>query len=131
LNPLEFGPYTEALDSGEYDIAWIYRVSDYADPDSFYYPLLYSANIDGGGNIARYSNEDVDALVEAGRMTVDEAERLEAYGQIDEQFAQDLPYIPLTHNIYADIHQPYVENYVPSPMDLHLYHRVWISDETE
>lgn len=131
LNPQEFGPYTEALDSGEYDIAWIYRVSDYADPDSFYYPLLYSNNIDGGGNLARYTNAGVDEQIQAGRLSVDEAERLDAYGQIDAQYAEDLPYIPLTHNIYVDVHQPHVENYVPSPMDLHLYHRVWISGDTE
>lgn len=131
LKPTEFGPYTEALDTGQYDLAWMYKVADYADPDSFYYPLLNSVNIGGGGNVARYANDTVDSLTIDGRQSIDDEARLAAYNQIDEQFAADLPYVPLTHNIYVDVHQPWIENYVPSPMDTHMYHRVWISDDTE
>ncbi len=131
LRPLEFGPYTEALDNGSYDLAWMYRVADYADPDSFYYPLLNSENIGGGGNVARYSNPDVDLLLVEGRQSIEEADRLASYAEVDAAFAEDLPYIPLTHNIYVDVHQPWVEGYVPSPMDTHMYQNVWVSDEQE
>lgn len=131
LAPTEFGPYLEALDSGEYDLAWIFKVADYADPDSFYYSLLHSNNIDGGGNVARYANSEVDQAIEAGRSSIAEASRRAAYGQVDALFTADLPYVPLTHNIYVDVHQPWIENYVPSPMDTHMYHRVWVSQDTE
>lgn len=129
--PMEYGPWLEALDNGNFDLAWNYRVADYADPDSFYYPMLHSGNIDGSGNQSRYSNPDVDELVMTGRSSVELPDRVAAYRKIDAFVAKDLPYIPLTHNIYVDVHQPYVEAYVPSPVDMHVYQHVWISDETE
>lgn len=127
LKPTEFGPYLELLNKGDYDLAWIYRVPDYADPDGFYFPLLASQNIDGGGNVARYNNTEVDELIAKGRVSLDDAQRTEYYQAIEAIVAQDLPYIPLMHNIYVDIRQPYVENYVPSPMDMHMYEFVWLN----
>lgn len=126
ITPLEFGPYTEALDSGNYTLAWIYRVPDYPDPDGFYYPLMSSENIGTGGNWAHYSNPEVDEMITAARQSVDEQERVDLYKQIEAQFVEDLPYIPLTHNIYVDVSQPYVMDYTPSPVDSHMYNRVWL-----
>jgi len=126
LKPTEFAAYLDLLNTGNFDIAWTYRVPDYADPDGFYFPLLGSQNVDGGGNIARYVNADVDAQVAAARLSLDDAERTSDYQAIETQAETDLPYIPLFHNIYVDIRQPYVMNYVPSPMDMHMYQHVWL-----
>jgi len=126
LVPTEFGPYLEALDAGDFDIAWMYRVTDYADPDGFYYPLLHSDNIGPGGNWARFANADVDQLIEEARAALTDEERASLYGQADEKFAEVLPYIPLFHNVYVEGVQPYVMDYVPSPMDTHMFHRVWL-----
>jgi peptide/nickel transport system substrate-binding protein/oligopeptide transport system substrate-binding protein len=128
IRPTEFGPYMEALETGSYDLAWMYRVTDYADPDGFYFPLMHSDNLGAGGNYARYANSDVDANIAAARATVDDAERTTLYQAVDAQFAEDLPYIPLTHNIYVDVSRPRVQNYVPSPMDTHMFHRVWVEE---
>ena len=128
IRPTEFGPYMEALESGNYDLAWMYRVTDYADPDGFYFPLMHSDNLGAGGNYARYANADVDANIATARATIDDAERARLYQAVDAQFAEDLPYIPLTHNIYVDVSLPRVQNYVPSPMDTHMFHRVWVEE---
>ena len=128
IRPTEFGPYMEALESGNYDLAWMYRVTDYADPDGFYYPLMHSDNLGAGGNYARYANAEVDAAIATARATIDDAERVRLYQAVDAQFAADLPYIPLTHNIYVDVARPRVQNYVPSPMDTHMFHRVWVEE---
>ena len=128
IRPTEFGPYIEALESGSYDLAWMYRVTDYADPDRFYFPLMHSANLDAGGNNARYANAEVDANIATARATIDDAERARLYQAVDAQFAEDLPYIPLTHNIYVDVSRPRVQNYVPTPMDTHMFHRVWVEE---
>ena len=106
IRPTEFGPYMEALESGNYDLAWMYRVTDYADPDGFYYPLMHSDNLGAGGNYARYANAEVDAAIATARATIDDAERVRLYQAVDAQFAADLPYIPLTHNIYVDVARP-------------------------
>ena len=127
INPIDFGAYLEAMDSGNYDLAWMYKVPDYADTDGFYYPLMLSSNIGGGGNWARYENADVDEKIEMARASTDEAERVTLYQEIEAQFVEDLPYIPLTHNIYVDVSQPYVMNYMPSPVDAHQYQEVWLN----
>jgi peptide/nickel transport system substrate-binding protein/oligopeptide transport system substrate-binding protein len=127
LKPSEWGAYSDAISSGNFDIAWVYRVTDYADPDGFYFPLLDSQNIGAGGNWARYKNAAVDAAIEKARATLDDATRVQLYKTVDDQYVQDLPYIPLFHNIWVDVSQPYVMNYVPSPMDTHMYQKVWLN----
>ena len=126
INPIDFGAYLEAMDNGNYDLAWMYKVPDYADPDGFYYPLMLSNNIGGGGNWARYSNADVDMKIAQARASTDDADRVALYQEIEAQFVEDLPYIPLTHNIYVDVSQPYVMDYMPSPVDAHQYQKVWL-----
>nr|WP_300339582.1 ABC transporter substrate-binding protein [Actinomyces sp.] len=51
-----------------------------------------------GGNYARYSNEVVDAAIHAASLTDDEAEKAKQYAVIQEQVAEDLPYIPIYVN---------------------------------
>ncbi len=126
LKPTEFAQYQEQLNKGDFDIAWIYRVPDYADPDGFYYPLLHSTSVDGGGNIARVKDPEIDKLIEDGRASLDDAQRIKDYQNIEASVAKSLPYLPLFHNIDVDIRQPYVMNYVDSPMDMHMYQRVWL-----
>lgn len=126
IRAMPAGAYTEALDTGTYTLAWVYRVTDYADPDGFYFALLDSQNVGGGGNCARYRNARCDDNIRAARTALDGEERIRRYRAVDEQFARDMPYIPLTHNIYVDVSQPEVRNYRPSPMDTHMFHRVWL-----
>ncbi|MEM5767988.1 MAG: ABC transporter substrate-binding protein, partial [Bacillota bacterium] len=127
LKPLEDNAYNEALMNGDYTLAWGYRVAEYPDSDAYYYPLYHSANVGNGGNVARYSNPDVDKLIEAARLSSDEAERVKLYEQINAVIDSELPYIYLTHNQYFDIAQPYVKNYKPSPLDLQCFKDVWLS----
>ncbi len=127
LRPLEDAAYNEALINGDFDLAWAYRVAEYPDSDAYYYPLYHSSNAGASGNVARYSNPEVDTLIEQARAASDEAERTALYESINEIIDAQLPYIYLTHNQYFDIKQPYVENYLPSPLDLQCFKDVWIS----
>ncbi|MGV8846663.1 ABC transporter substrate-binding protein [Tessaracoccus sp.] len=52
----------------------------------------------GNWNIARYSNPVVDEAVRAAAATNDDAKKLEAYGIIQGEIVEDLPYIPLVIN---------------------------------
>ncbi|MDY3679225.1 MAG: ABC transporter substrate-binding protein [Actinomyces urogenitalis] len=51
-----------------------------------------------GGNYARYSNEVVDTAIRAAGLTNDEAEKAKQYALIQEQVAEDVPYIPIYVN---------------------------------
>ncbi len=51
-----------------------------------------------GQNYARYSNPGVDKLIEVAGSTNDAGDKKNAYGMIQEQIANDLPYIPVVLN---------------------------------
>ena len=126
IKALENSAYNEARDSGQFEIAWGNIVATYPDPDAMFYPLLHSDNIGAAGNYARYSNPEVDALIEQARASTDDNERASLYQQIEQLVLEDLPYAYLTHNIYVDICQPFVRDYCPSALDVSTYHRVWL-----
>lgn len=58
-----------------------------ADPDV--YAFWHSSQIDGGLNIASYSNEKADKLLEDARLEVDEKSRLEKYRDFQELVKND------------------------------------------
>ena len=126
LRPLEDNAYNDALVSGDFEIAWGNRVAEYADSDAYFYPLYHSSNAGVGGNVARYSNPEVDKLIEQARLSTDSAEREALYNQLNALVDADMPYVYLTHNQYFDITQPYVRGYQPSPLDLQNFMHVWL-----
>ncbi|ESR23764.1 ABC transporter substrate-binding protein [Lutibaculum baratangense] len=60
------------------------------DADGIMFPLLRS-----GQSWSRWSSDEVDALLDRGRSSLDEAERLEAYGALHELVKEEVPLIPL------------------------------------
>ena len=67
------------------------------DPD-FYYEVFHSDQIPPkGNNRGRYSNPDIDRLLEAGRITPDFDKRKAIYAQVQKKLSEDLPYISLWH----------------------------------
>ncbi len=79
---------TNYVQQGQHQIAllgWLNIV----DPDR----LLYAQLTTGGStNWGGYSNPDVDALLEEGRSSLDQAERASAYQGAAEILAEELPY---------------------------------------
>jgi ABC-type transport system substrate-binding protein len=123
LNPVQFGQYTSIIQEGDFDLAYGYKVPDYADADGFAYPLLHS---EASGNAANYSNSEVDELIEEGRQATSEEARTEIYEEITSILQEELPYITTTHNIWVDVTDPSVRNWQPSAMDIHMFHKVWM-----
>ena len=68
-----------------------------SDPD-FYYTIFHSKSVPPDGqNRGYYSNPKVDQLIEQGRSTFDQSKRKEAYAQVQQIVAQELPYLSLYH----------------------------------
>lgn len=126
LEPVDDAVYSQRLAKGDFDLAWDYRVPDYLDRDSFLSPLLSSDRI-GAGNSARYSNAQVDGELSTALKNPEDAQRNTAYSTVDSTVADQLPYIPLVHNVYVDIHAKKVQGYQYSALDLPDYSKVWIS----
>lgn len=60
------------------------------DPDLVWYPLLHT-----GQYQSYYSNPELDKLLEAGRATLDQEERLKIYGEAAKLIKEDAPHVPL------------------------------------
>lgn len=69
-----------------------------ADPD--FYPLWHSSQIIGTGqNYTSFVTEDSDALLVAGRSTLDQAARRAIYSEFQALVAEELPAFPLYNTI--------------------------------
>jgi len=72
------------------------------DPFNFFHSSQAVRGADGrisGFNTAQFRNTDVDRLLEAGRLTVDVAERRAIYHQVDQIINRELPYFWLWQRI--------------------------------
>jgi peptide/nickel transport system substrate-binding protein len=80
---------------GDYDME-IVLISGGSDPDDFFYQWHHTGEV---FNLWRYSDPEMDALLEEGRTTVDQAQRKEIYDKIQQKLIDD---VPLAHIIYRD-----------------------------
>lgn len=104
---VSWNEFSDARQSGNYQLIIGGMVgTSTADPYMIYHDWFTSDETApvgeqlpvGGWGIARYSNPEVDAAVQAASETNDDAAKLEQYGIIQEAIVRDLPYIPLLIN---------------------------------
>src|SRR3990172_1208668 len=108
----EFGLFLRDLDDGNFkmfDLGW---VADYVDPQNFLDIKFHSQS---PNNEMKYSNPDVDSLLEEARTEQDEPTRLDLYRQAEEMIVEDAPWIPLYHGKSKAPPKPYVKDYFIPP----------------
>jgi len=86
--------------AGELPMFIDFRYSWVDDPFFQMYWLLDSAN-KAGTNTAKYSNPQTDQLISTGFYEVDPARREQLSRMVQQQFAADVPYIPLYSENYT------------------------------
>ncbi|MCG2722029.1 MAG: ABC transporter substrate-binding protein [Thermodesulfovibrionales bacterium] len=116
IKQLEWSAYKESLNRGEADLFYLSWWADYPDPENFLFPLFHSANHGPAGNRTRYTNAVVDALIEQGRLTMDEKKRNALYQKAEELIVADSPWVFLWHRTDFIIRQPRVKNYTIQPI---------------
>jgi oligopeptide transport system substrate-binding protein len=88
-------PFAESLlkrDAGEFDIARAGWGADTPTAENFLYPILGTTSAD---NDSKYSNPQVDALIDQGRTQTDDAARAKLYREAEKiAIGQDLAVIP-------------------------------------
>jgi ABC-type transport system substrate-binding protein len=101
----------EAARNGQVDLFLKDWWADYPDAENFLYPLLHTANRGQGGNISFYSNAEVDRLINAARVELDDGRRTQLYRQADEVAFRDAPMIYLF--FYTDMYavQPWIQGF--------------------
>jgi ABC-type transport system substrate-binding protein len=111
IRQLEWSAYKEAVNRGDADMFYLSWWADYPDPENFLFPLFHSSNHGPAGNRTRYTNKNVDLLIEKGQQTMDEKKRDSFYGKAEEMIVADAPWVFLWHKTDFTIRQPWIKNY--------------------
>jgi len=92
---------------------------DYPDPSNYLDVLLHSRQVrpQASNNFARYSNPDVDAVIDEARAEADPEKRTELYRKAEEMAMADVPWVPLHHEMAYVLHQPDVTGVTLHPVD--------------
>ncbi|MCK9216591.1 MAG: ABC transporter substrate-binding protein [Firmicutes bacterium] len=83
-----------------------------ADPVGLLNDIVHSASIPTPGNYARYSNKDVDELIDKAKKEMDTAKRDELLKGVQEILAEEVPYIPIHEAKIVLAFRKNVKNYV-------------------
>lgn len=114
IKPLESEVFiAEATgDKGDYDLLVSSWQPDFPSANGNIQPLFASSEIGGGGyNLSRYSNPEVDALIEQATAETDPAKAQALWAQADRRIMQDAPVVPLTYTKNSFLHGSGVENF--------------------
>ena len=115
---MEMAAYLDALRS-DYQLGRLGWDGGYPSLDAFFYSLFDSKS---ENNFSRYKNDEVDAKINEARAIVDDAKREDAYVEINELVAKDMPIIPiayynLSYVSSARVHDLYMKPSFATDMD--------------
>ncbi|HWO68636.1 MAG TPA: ABC transporter substrate-binding protein, partial [Umezawaea sp.] len=89
---------TNQAKDATYDLTLSSWQPDFPSANANIQPLFASSEIGGGGyNISRYSNPDVDKLIEAAQSEVDPAAAGKKWAELDKKILADSPVVPLIY----------------------------------
>jgi peptide/nickel transport system substrate-binding protein len=101
IQVLEAGPYQEALKKLDFDLMIQPNTLMTGDPDFFYSYYLYSK----GKNNFGFVQAEVDEWILKGRREVDPRRRKEIYSSLNQKIQEELPVLPLYHDLTAYAYQ--------------------------
>jgi peptide/nickel transport system substrate-binding protein len=103
----DFSTWLDEQNSGNFDMlmmGWLGNI----DPDDFYYSQHHT---DGTSNAQKYSNAEVDELLDAARIETDQDTRKGLYGQAATIIADEASYIYLYNPSVIQVWSPNVTGY--------------------
>jgi ABC-type transport system substrate-binding protein len=113
INPEYFQVSLDLGNHGHmYTEAWC---ADYPDPENFADVLFHSGT---NTNRSKYSNPELDKLLEAARVEPETAKRMEMYNQAEKIIVIDAPAIFIAHSISYVLVKPYLNGFEPMPMNI-------------
>ncbi|MEP1649513.1 MAG: ABC transporter substrate-binding protein [Paracoccaceae bacterium] len=120
----EWGASNDAIAAGEADLflqAWV--TTPQGDPGAVLETLLRS---DGGSNAGQYTNVELDALLDEGRLAFDHDGRKAIYDEVQQIIANDAAMIPVFHVSQTNVGVPGLTGYRVHPTETY-----WITHETK
>jgi len=116
IKSLEWGAFLSSVVKGEYDLFNLGRDHKSGDADAELFSLFHSSNIPAV-NLARYSNPEVDRLLELQRSEGDREKRLELIQQILKIITDDVPLIPTMVRMTNTVSNKRIKNLAIYPDD--------------
>lgn len=102
LESVEFDDLRARLNDGNFQLARVDWTMDAMSMDNALFPLFHSACI-GGTNYARYTDKEVDELIEDARSEQRASERMSMLQQAEDIIADDCPVIPYIFGAHAHV----------------------------
>ena len=100
--------------------------ADYPDPENFADVLFHSG---AQQNLGKYSNPELDALLEAARVERDVDRRIEMYQQAERMIVEDAAGIFLDHGLSFVLVKPHIQGYVLTPIAVPIERYLSIDEE--
>jgi len=116
IKQFEWSAYKAAINNGEADLFWLGWWADYPDPENFLFPLFHSSNHGAGGNRTRYTNREVDRLIEAGQSSLRVSERDRYYRDAEKIIVEEAAWVFFWHKNDFTLRQPHLKNYMIYPI---------------
>ncbi len=114
LQSFEWGTFYKDIKNGRFDIALMKWVG-VVDPDL--YNLAFNSNeFPPGRNRGYYTNLKLDKILDLGRLSKNQLERIKTYKTAQDIVFKDLAIIPLWHENQIHIVHPRIKNYKLNPM---------------
>ena len=108
---LESGVFFEQLGQQDFELTVVGWVG-FVDPDEFLYNIFHTGEV---WNQQGYSNPEVDALLEQGRITTDLQERKEIYARAQQLIVEDAPMAFLYMNPQTSAYWNHVQGFDVNP----------------
>ena len=126
IDTLDWAAYLDRTAQGEHEMFILGWVAVTGDADYGLYPLFHSSQHGGAGNRTFYTNKKVDKLLEKGKKSVDEDERLKAYHEAQEIIVDEAPQLFLYFQTQNAGLQNNVKGFKLHPAGHHLLDKVEI-----
>lgn len=101
IDPVESDAYAERATQGDgstYDLAIASWNADFPSANAYIQPLFASSEIGNGGyNISRFSDKDVDAAIEKAIATLDTASAQKQWVELDKKIVEQAAIVPLAN----------------------------------
>jgi peptide/nickel transport system substrate-binding protein len=104
----EYSAYAETIQQSDLELYMTSWGTVTLDADYTLYAFFHSSEIPAN-NASRYADPEIDALLETGRNTPDDAVRADAYRQVQERVVEELPMVTLYYPLFTYAKRPEVQ----------------------
>ena len=133
IETADFEKHLDKITNGEAPFFRLGWTIDYPDPDGFLFTLFHSSNINNGYNYCRYSNPDVDKLLDEARNETELVIRVPIYERAEKIIVDDAPMVFMYFYTLNILPQSNVHGLKVGAMGecALQYRRIWLENKQE